>query len=346
MCKPLWLIGLILSGACFTAWADPAPEEARHTTWQPTAAALHAVEALDVQRLVDDTYFVEALKRLVTDADLSADDKADVLALMLHSVGWRFNGVVPVPPHAGYVDVYAKRAGTFVHYQVAVSPLNVDIAGMVDVVKRTHASDSIRSGHALLLAAMLDPAAAAPVVSDLLDEGRLSRAQVPPIALHLASFAVVLIRDDALTQRIAALASRVPLEESREDILCAAGYWPLSPPVRNLMLEFVRSSAQDAFDNATWTGLAVLHNRVEPDVYQTLLDDLFAETTDETERATLGMFPDDVPIPARGGLGELPGTLPGESRWIFKQWDGFTVTLYDEGARIQWGQSFSDYLAY
>lgn len=307
-------------------------------TLSPRAVA--EVAALDAEQLVEDEFFLATLRRLLDDEGWTAAERVDAFYLMQRKIGMGFTGWADLPPRWGYGDVFWRRADIFDAYRAALSDLEIDGRAYVAVARDSYREHPVRMGNALLLTALLDRRATQGVLDILTDPHRLAGSPVPPIAVHYLALSAAVSGDRRRVAALGPLLAEVPFEESREDLIYALAYRTAGPEVLAVFEAHVAASAQRGFDLSTGAALTALHRQLDHDDYRQAHMRAMAASDDEAWRAAVNRFRDG-PAP-RGGMGEPPGTPPGESVWLFKIWDGFLATVSDDGTVVRWGDGFFD----
>ena len=325
---PVFLIPFLFAPPAHRARTEPAPPSLpRH------ACAIHPevdewARSLEARDLVRDEVFLDVLRSVLDRSAFAEADKADAFYLMLKTIRWNFSGAVQIPPGMDYPALFDGISRTHLAYQAHLQDLRYDVAPLLRIAASEHRTNVVRASHALLLAAILDRKATSATVRSLLAPEEIQRAQAPDILLHHAALATVLVRQPSRAAQLDALWETTPSEEGREDILCVLGIYRDTGRIRARLAE----EQDPAHDLTLETGLLLLK--------RSLSAEAFAAAAAEIQSAR--------PALARA-LNDLrtrnfqSSTRMSSAFW--KTWDGFDLTLYDDGMRIHRGDSFGDFIA-
>jgi hypothetical protein len=211
-----------------------------------------------------------------------------------------------------------------------------DVKGLLELAKLSEPEHIVRSSSALLLAAVLDPEATRDTVVALCDEQLVAASAAPPISIHHLALCATLCRvgDEGLT-KLAALGSRFAFEESQEDIVLALAFSD-SPQTRQLIEQFAEQHAPKKFDQAVELALTVVRSRQTPQDFQAWIQALVGKAESEEGKKSILDWAAAKPKP----IGP-----PGRQGGWMKLWDGFKATIYDDGARLEYGENFSGFMS-
>jgi len=302
--------------------------------------AVAEVAALDAKRLGEDEAFLEVLSRVLKDPAWTPIERVDAFYLMQRKIGLGFTGWVSLPPHWGYHHVFWERVRVFEAYRDVLAGLEIDGELYVEVARSSYRDHPVRMGHALLLTALLDRDSTQKVLDILTNPKRLVSSPVPPIAMHYLALSAAVSGERPRVEALGTLLAEVPLEESREDLILAMGYRKTSQEVLTMLETHITRTAQTGFDLSTGAALIVMHRQLDADAYEVAWGMALAASNDEVWWAGVQQYRKG-PAP-RGGMGE-PSTSPlGESVWLFKKWDGYSVAIEDERTVVRWGEAFFD----
>jgi hypothetical protein len=322
-------IAVVLLGATATSSVGkPAPESAKRWSFEIAPAARQMVGELDPQALLDDAFFLRQLARILG-SPIAPEAKVDAFVLLLDKIGWLFAGSVPVPAGRSYTEVFGGIAGTFFQYQEQLDQQTWDVAPFLIIADSQCGGHAVRCSNALLLAVLLDRDTARTAIDRAATPENLRSAQVEAVFLHGLALSTVLTRDAQTVLRLGGLLYETKLEEGREDIIAALAIYPSSESTA-ILRAFVRRDLPQRLDNATDNALDIVNQR-SPAV--------------EVEAWLLGLS-QDLPTETRARLRERHAQgfahRPEAGMGLFrKTWDGFDVTIYDDGIRFEHPPGFS-----
>ena len=314
-----------------------APADARKPTYLVSPKAHAMIDPLDARTLADDGPFVRTLRDVLNNGDFTDADKADAFFLMRMKFDWAFIGAAAVPPGFTYDRVFGMYLQTYRGYREELrAGGRHDVKGLLELAKLRDPEHVVRASSALLLAAVLDPEATRPAVIGLCDPKLVEASVAPPIAIHHLALCAALcdVGDDGFA-KLAALASKFPAEESQEDVLLALAY-SKSAKTRELIQRFAEEHAPKKFDLAVQLALTIVRSRQEPEAFQTWVQPLAARAGTEDVKKSLLDWAAAEPKPI-GPMHPRQGAM--------KVWDGFRATVYDDGARLTFGDGFSGFMA-
>ena len=311
----------------------PTPDAEKIPSFPVSKAAAAIIDPLDRRELMEDATFLTTLRTVLGDRRLSAVDRTDAFYLMLRKVGWEFTGTVRIFPQRNYAQTFSGTASTYLSYQDRLVDLRYDPAPLLAIAAADCAKNVVRCSHALLLSTIVNPKASAPKLKPLIAVGVLERAEVPPIFLHNLSLAVVLSRDFSLASQLGSLLSHVDAEEGQEDILCAVGMFN-APEMPAAVRSFLQEALKSKFDAAVETGIFVLHRQLEGLAFEQAYSDLLDAPSAPESRTRLVEL-------QQSNFASLTGFRE-RSGWV-KIWDGFSVTMYDDGMVLTHGAKFRDF---
>ena len=312
-----------------------APPEARKATYLMSSKAHAMIDPLDARTLADDEAFIKTLTGVLKNADFTDADKADAFFLMRKKFDWAFIGAASIPPGFTYDRVFRMYLKTYREYGESLGDGH-DVKGLLELAKLAKPEHIARASSALLLAAVLDPAATRDTVVALCDPKLVAASAAPPIMIHHLALCAALcgVGDEGYT-KLAALASRFPFEESQEDVVLALAFSEGARP-RELIKQFAEQHAPKKFDLAVQLALTIVRARQTPEEFKAWIEPLAAKAESEELKKSILDWAAAEPKPIgpnrpRGG-------------WM-KLWDGFEVTIYDDGARLKFGDTFSGFMA-
>src|SRR5688572_18906060 len=317
------------------AQAELAPPEARKPTYVISDKAHAMIDPLDARTLADDAAFVKTLRGVLKNPDFTDADKADAFFLMRMKFDWAFIGAASIPPRFSYASVFKLYLETYGGYRKALGKGH-DVKGLLELAKLSEAKDIARACSALLLAAVLDPEATRETVVALCDEKLVAASAAPPIAIHHLALCAALcgVGDEGLT-KLAALMSRFPFEESQEDILLALAVAE-GPRTRELIRQFAEQHAPRKFDQAVQLALTIVRSRQTPEEFGAWIQPLAAKAESEEVKKSI--------LDWAAAKAKPIGPSNRQGGWM-KLWDGFKVTVYDDGARLEFGEKFSGFMS-
>jgi hypothetical protein len=328
------LASLVLSMSIGNAWGKPAPPEARKASYLISSKAHAAIDPLDARTLAEDEAFVKTLRGVLKNPGFTDADKADAFFLMRKKFDWAFIGAASIPPGFTYDRVFRMYLGTYRGYGEALGD-GQDVKGLLELAKLQGAEQIVRASSALLLAAVLDPEATRDTVVALCDPELVAASAAPPITIHhLALCAALCGVGDEGYARLAALASRFAFEESQEDVVLALAFSE-GARARELIREFAEEQGPKKFDLAVQLALTIVRSRQEPDAFRAWVEPIAAKAGSEEVKKGIRDWAAAEPKP-------IGPTHP--RRGAMKLWDGFEATIYDDGARLKFGETFSGFM--
>jgi hypothetical protein len=284
------------------------------------------------EELSKDEVFVAMLQELAR-SDLSPRSKADAFALMQERIGWLFVGTARLFPGCGYFQTQTMVLSTYFQYQQKM-PHGLDVAPLLAFAKETRADHPLRASNTLLLATVLNPAAAHDAVKAAIDAKLIASAKVPAIDLHNLSLAAALTADPKVVARLLELLPETDSEESREDLLVASGIYR-NDELRDAVEGFLRKRFPASFDNSVQTGLMVLAHAGPVEHFREFYKSL-GKDQDSIEKLSKlwdSGFRDRL-------QSDDPKMRP------LKIWDGFTVRLENDGAWVTFGDAYRYWLSF
>jgi len=286
------------------------------------------VGGLDRQALLNDAFFLAELTR-VLDSPLAAEAKVDAFVLLLDKIGWLFAGSVPVPARRSYTEMFGGISGTFFQYQEQLAQQTRDVAPFLTIANSQCNTHVIRCANALLLASLLDRDTARGAIDRAATPEKLQQAEVEAVFLHGLVLSAVLTRNADSVLRLGGLLYETKLEEGREDIIAALAIYP-SPESTAILQAFVRRDLPQRFDNATDGALDVVRQRSGSDEMAAWLSDLSENQPPETRARLQQGETQEFAHRPNAGMGHFR-----------KIWDGFDVTVYDDGMQFEHAPGFS-----
>jgi len=326
------LLPVLISARAYSAQAPP---EARKPTFLISDKARAVINPLDGRMLANDEAFTKMLKSVLKDPDFTDADKADAFFLMRMKFDWAFIGAASIPPRFSYDRVFGMYLNTYRGYRKALGDGH-NVKGFLELARLSEPQHIVRASSALLLAALLDPHATRDTVVALCDEKLIAASAAPPIMIHHLALCAALcgVGDDGLT-KLAALASRFPFEESQEDILLALAFSD-SARARELIQQFVEQHVPKKFDQATQLALTIVRARQSAQEFQAWVEPLAARADSQELKKSILDWAAAKPQPI--------GPFDPRRGWM-KVWDGFKATIYDDGARLEFGDKFSGFMS-
>ena len=332
--KALLLLALPLSLVLAADGAAiDAPASARAWSFPIDPAAAHRIDPLPARELAKDDVFVAELDGVLR-SSLSREAMVDSLTLMLDKIAWLFAGAVPLAPRHGYLGTFQIHIVTFRLYQDALVSHAAAAPKFASIARSACGENVVRCSSALLLVALLDREAAAREVRWMLETSAHRSAEVPEILVHALAMAAALTRDPDVALALAPLLDRLDAEESREDILCVLAH--LAPPEKTIALitGFLERELPVRHDNAVQAGLFIVCHRMDDGAFRTWYEALRGGLAPERRRLLEGFAEDGFPLP-----------MLDNTRSFVKIWDGFDVTLYNDGVHL-YQPRFSYFLSY
>lgn len=312
-----------------------APPEARKTTYSISSKASAMIDPLDGRTLADDKGFVRTLTEVLKNPDFADIDKADAFFLMRKKFDWAFIGAASIPPGYTYDRVFGMFLQSYREYRKGLGNGH-DVKWLLEIAAFPEPENIVRASSALLLAAVLDPEATRETVVALSDPQLVAATVAPPIAIHHLALAAALcdVGDEGFG-KLAALATRFPFEESQEDILLALAYSD-SEPNRALIQQFAEQHAPKKFDNAVQLALTLLRFRQKPEEFKPWVESVAAKSETEQNKKSILDWAEAKPKP----IGPYH-----PQRGILKLWDGFTMSIYNDGSQLTFGDNFSGFMS-
>lgn len=332
-----WAASVLLSLGVHAERATPEPG----FSFELTPAATQRIAPLDGEALLDDDTFLDALRDILRDENLSPTDQVDAFYLLHRKIGLHFSGFATIPPGMSYADVFSEKAAILNAYREALADLNLSAEPFATVALKSYqGGHSVRLGSSVLLAALIDPPEAQKLVEILTDPNRLQRAAVPPIVAHYVAWSTCVAGNLQHAEALAGLVPVVPLEEVREDFVLAVGFRNPGPALLMMLEGFATAQAAEGFDQSVGATLTVLHRHLDDDAYRDAWQRIRDASKEvEWSLTLIDKFRDGPP--PRGGSGEPPPES-GSEGWIYKIWDGFKLELREEADVIRWGETFFD----
>ncbi len=327
-------IFLYLTG---TAYPEKAPDKARIPSFTVSKKSAELISPLDRALLSQDNYFIKTLTSILENKDLSEADKVDAFYLMLKKIKWQFTGTFKLPPNYTYFKIFRGTASTFLMYQRSLQLRKYNVSGLIDIVRSDCNTNVVRCSNALLLSSMLNPEATGSVLGELIDPEKLAKSQVPPILVHHLSLAVVLSKKHLTAAELGDIAHKIPIEESQEDILCGLSMFN-SELTQSKIKKFLYDVVNQKFDSSVETGLLILFESLDSQSFDSFYSGLIDSVKDSERKKTLTKY--NYKKIKEASLG---GTTP---RGWTKLWDGYNVTVYDDGLYITYGSDFADFIEY
>ena len=313
------------------AVSEPAPERARAWSFEIHPEARARVEPLTRAQLVDDTFFVQELGKILR-GPLPLEAKVDAFTLMQDRIGWLFAGTVLLRPGHGYIGTLGGQVATLVTYQDSLKAPPELAHELVRVARKDCDREVIRCASALLLASLVDRKVAAEAALEMVATGRERAAQIPDIMVHAIALTAALSREDRVVVGLGPLLKRLTTDEAREDVLCALSMYS-SKPVVNLVTGFIEARIPITQGNAVQTALVAAKLRLGPDFGPWI--EKLRESLEPEARAALDAIAADRFSPP---LISLPGSP-------LKLWDGFGAVVYDDGVQVTHPTGFTYFRA-
>src|SRR5688572_20628130 len=333
-CSVLFLLALMFQGVG-NEKGHSAPPEARKPTYLISSKAHALIDPLDARTLADDAAFLRTLGGVLKNADLTDADKADAFFLMRKKFDWAFIGAASIPPGYTYDRVFGLYLDTYQGYRRTLGEGH-DVKGLLETAKLAGPEHIVRASSALLLAAVLDPDGTRDTVVALCDPKLVAASAAPPITIHhLALCAALCGMGDEGHAKLAALASRFPFEESQEDVVLALAF-SKGMRVRELIRAFAEEQAPKKFDLAVQLALTIVRSRQTPEEFRAWVEPVAAKAGSEEVKKSIVDWAAAEPKPI--------GPSHPRGGWM-KLWDGFEATIYDDGARLEFGETFSGFWA-
>jgi hypothetical protein len=284
------------------------------------------------EELSQDDVFVAVLQDLAR-SDLPPRSKADAFALMQQRIGWLFSGAARLFPGCGYFQTQTMILSTYFQYQQKM-PAGLDVAPLLAFAKESRGDHPLRASNALLLATILNRAAAYDAVKKAIDAKSIASAKVPAIDLHNLSMSAALTADPKVVARLLELLPQTESEESREDLLAATGIYR-NDELREAVEGFLRKSFPASFDNSVQTALMVLAHAGPVDHFREFYKSLGkdADSIDKLRKFWDSGFRDRL-------QSDDPKKQP------LKIWDGFAVKVEAEGAWVTFGDSYRYWVSF
>ncbi len=327
MIRPLVLaLAAFLSIPAAPAPVAAAPPEDHKPSFPIEAEAEAFVARRPRQELLQDDVFVAALVELAK-SGLPPRSQADAFALMQERIGWLFAGTARLFPKMGYAQTQAMILSAYFQYQGKM-PSGLDVGPLLAFAEAARNDHPLRASNALLLATILNRGAAIDAVRLAIDPKKIAATPVPAIDLHNVSLAAALTGEPKIVSILVDLLPHTSSEESREDILAATGIYRIDE-IRDKVEAFVRETFPASFDRSVKTALMVLVHGSEQghfrDFYKSLAKDPASIKT--LRDYWDAKFPDSL-------QSDDPAKQP------LKIWDGFTVTVENEGAWVRFGETY------
>jgi hypothetical protein len=304
--------------------AARAPAPARAWSFAIESDASQRIVPLAREELVRDEVFVDTLKG-VLGGPLSVEAKTDAFTLMLDKIGWLFAGSVRLFPGQGYLGTFHGRLATYFVYQEELAAFAEQATGFAALAGSTCGVNAVRCSSALMLTALLDRERAAVEVRRMIAEEAHRSAEVPEIVVHALAVASGLSRAPAVAVDLAALLPRITSEESREDVICALAIFASADATAEVTA-FLEGELRVRNDNAVETGLFVARQRLGPSRFQTWYAGVKMQLGPERAARLEELGLEGTRLPMQD-FGSAP----------VKIWDGFDVTLYDDGLQTRKG---------
>ena len=136
-----------------------------------------------------------------------------------------------------------------------------------------------------------------------------------------------LVRDKALVMDFSKLWDATPSEEGREDILCCLGLFGKIEEIKALLI----AEKEPKHDLTRETGILILQRRILPQAFTNIFDEIIVSNpacAAQLQTLRQRNFQSSVKM----------------ERAFWKTWDGFDLTIYDDGIQVSHDTTFSDFI--
>ena len=322
--------------------AEKLPDSLRGKTKEYPSAIAKDVNSLNRKKLLDDSYFISALKKEVTNPKHSEEDKVYYFYLMLNQIRWGFSGAVWMRPDGHYTDEVIFQCASLLSYREELKKLGLDTSPYYKLALESGNEKPILASYSLLLATLLetDDKKALSEISKKA-EALLPQAAFPlrSMLIHNICYSLLLIKDENELPFVSYITYYAVLEEEKEDLVIAGA---LSNNEQDVQWVFqtliqINDSSEDLLARIC---MYVLNNMLSETSFKTMLETYKSHAENDFQKK----LADDI---AENG-NKVPYLGPyweGQKGLFTKFWDFENVlfTFYDDGLYISSG-NFSEFI--
>ena len=249
--------------------AEKLPDSLRGKTKEYPSAIAKDVNSLNRKKLLDDSYFISALKKEVTNPKHSEEDKVYYFYLMLNQIRWGFSGAVWMRPDGHYTDEVIFQCASLLSYREELKKLGLDTSPYYKLALESGNEKPILASYSLLLATLLetDDKKALSEISKKA-EALLPQAAFPlrSMLIHNICYSLLLIKDENELPFVSYITYYAVLEEEKEDLLARTCMYVLNNMLSETsfktMLETYKSHAENDFQKKLADDIAENGNKV------------------------------------------------------------------------------------
>ncbi len=241
--------------------AEKLPDSLRGKTKEYPSAIAKDVNSLNRKKLLDDSYFISALKKEVTNPKHSEEDKVYYFYLMLNQIRWGFSGAVWMRPDGHYTDEVIFQCASLLSYREELKKLGLDTSPYYKLALESGNEKPILASYSLLLATLLE-------TDDKKAEALLAQAAFPlrSMLIHNICYSLLLIKDENELPFVSYITYYAVLEEEKEDLLARTCMYVLNNMLSETsfktMLETYKSHAENDFQKKLADDIAENGNKV------------------------------------------------------------------------------------
>jgi len=311
--------------------AEIAPISAKIPSFKLSDEAIAFTKGFHARELIKDEIFIDSLQTILN-SGLNEQAKIDSFVILLDKIGWLFNGSVRLFPGGSYVETYYGIVSTYIKYQKAFKNINYNVTGILEIASKSCEENTISCSNALLLATILDKKASSQTISQLSTVQHINNSKVPAIFLHNLTLSAVLSRNIKLIEKLLDIVSEIKIEEGREDILSAAGIYNYKPFLTTIKT-FARKQYLENFDNSVQTAIIIIRKKSPPKEFDVFFKSLKTGDKKKIREESLNLMVKN----------NFKGPLQSQKRSWIKTWDGFDVTVYEDGMHLSLKDRFSHF---
>ena len=241
--------------------AEKLPDSLRGKTKEYPSAIAKDVNSLNRKKLLDDSYFISALKKEVTNPKHNEEDKVYYFYLMLNQIRWGFSGAVWMRSDGHYTDEVIFQCASLLSYREELKKLGLDTSPYYKLALESGNEKPILASYSLLLATLLE-------TDDKKAEALLAQAAFPlrSMLIHNICYSLLLIKDENELPFVSYITYYAVLEEEKEDLLARTCMYVLNNMLSETsfktMLETYKSHAENDFQKKLADDIAENGNKV------------------------------------------------------------------------------------
>ena len=328
--------------------AENFPEKKIQKIREYPKSVVARIEKHDVQKLLDDEYFLQTLAGELKDSKIKTEEKVYFFYLMLQKIRWAFCGGISMPSSMSYADYSLMQISTFFNYRSYLSSLEIDAKPFFGLALKNTDKKPILVAYSFLLGSLLEKDEQ--VVFQFCDEAYKNKFFEKPTL-----FRSMLIHNMMLVSPLMVFATKKDdpkefsdfliltqsifnrddcKEEEKEDLVISVCY---DAKFASLIIHLIIDEKNSSEDFFVLTCAGLVKARTKPESFKEFIDFWESHESEDWKKELIAKIKS-----ADYKIDYLGDSFSGGGGFI-KTWDDVNLALYDNGILFEY-DGYSEFL--